>query len=50
MNFRHQIFFFIFLFITQVVNAQGGVTIKATVDKNKILIGEPMQLIVDAYL
>lgn len=50
MNFRYQIFFFVFLFITQVVNAQGGATIKATVDKNKILIGEPLLLTIESKL
>jgi hypothetical protein len=50
MTFRHLIFFFVFLFIAQVVNAQGGATIKATVDKNKILIGEPLLLTIEANL
>jgi LPXTG-motif cell wall-anchored protein len=32
------------------VNAQGGATIKATVDKSRILIGEPLQLTIEARL
>jgi hypothetical protein len=47
MTFRHLIFFFVFLFIAPVVNAQGGATIKATVDKNKIFIGEPLLLTIE---
>lgn len=36
--------------ITELSVAQGGATIKANVDKNKILIGEPITLTVEAYL
>jgi LPXTG-motif cell wall-anchored protein len=36
------------LLLTGVAIAQKGVTVKASVDKNKILIGEPMQLTVEA--
>ena len=48
MNFKKQIFFLVSLFFVQFVIAQGGATIKAFVDKNKILIGEPLQLTVEA--
>jgi len=50
MNFRRSIFYFLFLFAVQITHAQGGTTIKATVDKNRILIGEPLQLIIEARL
>jgi hypothetical protein len=50
MIFHHSILSFAFLLLTQITNAQGGATIKATVDKNKILIGEPVQLTIEAYL
>jgi hypothetical protein len=50
MKFRQFIFSFFFLFSGLVSNAQGGTTIKATVDKNKILIGEPVQLTIEVYL
>ena len=50
MNFHRLIFLFTFLIASQISIAQGGATIKATVDKNKILIGEPFQLIIEADL
>jgi hypothetical protein len=50
MIFKKQILFLLSLFVAQLVFAQGGSTIKASVDKNKILIGEPIQLIVEVYL
>ena len=50
MIFKKQILFLLSLFVTQLVTAQGGSTIKASVDKNKILIGEPIQLTVEVYL
>lgn len=50
MNLRSLIFSFVFFFVLQNANSQGGVVIKATVDKNKILIGEPIQLTIDVYL
>ena len=50
MKFRQFIFSFFFLLSGLVSNAQGGATIKATVDKNKILIGEPVQLTIEVYL
>jgi hypothetical protein len=50
MNFRRFIFSLTFLFAVQFSNAQGGAAIKATVDKNKILIGEPLMLTIEAKL
>ncbi len=50
MIFKRQILFFITLVSVQLVIAQGGSTIKASVDKNKILIGEPIQLTIEGYL
>ena len=50
MKFHQFIFSFFFLFSGLVSNAQGGATIKATVNKNKILIGEPVQLTIEVYL
>lgn len=50
MIFQKQILFLISLFSVQFIVAQGGATIKASVDKNKILIGQPIQLTIEAYL
>ena len=50
MNFRRSIFYFFFLFAVQITHAQGGATIKTTVNKNRILIGEPLQLTIEAHL
>jgi LPXTG-motif cell wall-anchored protein len=50
MIFKKQILFLFSLFVVQLITAQGGSTIKASVDKNKILIGEPIQLTVEVYL
>ncbi len=50
MIFKKQILFLFSLFIVQLITAQDGTTIKASVDKNKILIGEPIQLTVEVYL
>ncbi len=50
MIFKKQILFLVSLFFAQLVIAQGGATIKASVDKNKILIGEPLQLTIEVYL
>jgi hypothetical protein len=50
MNFHRLILFFILIISKQVSFAQGGATIKATVDKNKILIGEPLVLTIEAKL
>lgn len=48
---QRKIFFFLFFLIYAVKTiAQGGATIKASIDKNKILIGEPLQLTVEVYL
>jgi len=49
MNFKRQILFLLSLFLVQLAIAQGGVTIKASVDKNKILIGEKIQLTIEAF-
>lgn len=50
MNFPRLIFSVFFLIAASKGIAQGGATIKATVDKNKILIGEPFSLTIEAYL
>jgi LPXTG-motif cell wall-anchored protein len=50
MNFHRSIFYFLFLFAVQTAYAQGGATVKATVDKNRILIGEPLQLVIEVNL
>ncbi|HMK26382.1 MAG TPA: hypothetical protein VK483_10155 [Chitinophagaceae bacterium] len=50
MNFRRSILYFLFFFAVQITHAQGGATVKARVDKNRILIGEPLQLIIEANL
>ena len=50
MIFKKKILFFTSLFFVQLVIAQGGASIKATVDKNSILIGQPMQLTIEVYL
>ncbi len=50
MNFHRLIFSFLFLFTVQLINAQGRATIKSTVDKSMILIGEPLQLTIEAKL
>lgn len=49
MKFYQTIFSLILLFFVLSASAQDGSTIKASVDKNKILIGEPLQLTVEAY-
>lgn len=48
MNLYRFIFCFLLWFNVQFTNAQGSATIKGTVDKNKILIGEPLELTVEA--
>ncbi|MBI5857778.1 MAG: hypothetical protein HZB42_09005 [Sphingobacteriales bacterium] len=48
MNFRRIIFLPGFLFIAGTCSAQSGASIKASVDKNKILIGEPFILTIEA--
>jgi hypothetical protein len=50
MIFKRQILFLLSFFFVQIVFAQGESTIKASVDKNKILIGEPIQLTIEAYI
>jgi len=50
MIFTRQIIFFFFLFFAQFAFAQGGPAIKASVNKNKFLIGEPLQLTVEVFL
>lgn len=50
MIFKKIILFFFSLFFVQVIIAQGGATIKATVNKNKILLGEPLVLTIEAFL
>ena len=44
MNFLRIIFCFILVLSVQYGIAQNSITIKASVDKNKILIGEPLLL------
>jgi LPXTG-motif cell wall-anchored protein len=50
MIFKKQILSLFFLSVAQFVAAQGGSTIKASVDRNKILIGGPILLTVEVYL
>ena len=50
MNLHRFIFCLLLWFPVQFIHAQGGATIKAKVDKNRILIGEPIQLTVETYL
>jgi hypothetical protein len=50
MIFHRLIFSFFFLLAVQITNAQDGSAIKATVDKSRILIGEPLQLTIEASL
>lgn len=47
----HRIFFTTFFLIVALVSgAQSGTTVKATVDRNQILIGEPIQLTLEVYI
>lgn len=50
MNFHRTILSFLFLWAALISIGQGGATIKSSVDKNKILIGEPILLTVEAGL
>jgi len=50
MKFHKTIFRFAFLLFVQNGFAQGSASIKASVDKNKILIGEPVELTLEAFL
>lgn len=49
MTHRRTIFLLFFLSKLLFVTAQGGSTIKATLDKNKILLGESLTLTVEAH-
>ena len=50
MIFKKQILFLLSFFAVQLAIAQGEATIKASVDKKKILIGESIQLTIEANL
>lgn len=50
MIFSRYILFLVSLCTVQLVLAQDSATIKAALDKNKILIGEPLKLTIEAYL
>ncbi len=50
MIFKSKILFFATIILGQLVFAQGSTTIKATVDKNTILLGQPIQLTIEANL
>jgi LPXTG-motif cell wall-anchored protein len=50
MIFHSVLLFPVFFFSATVGHAQAGTTIKTTVDKNRILIGEPLQLTVEARI
>lgn len=50
MIFHRSILSFLFLLAVLVSLGQGGATIKSSVDKNKILIGEPLKLTIEARL
>jgi hypothetical protein len=50
MIFKRQILFLLAIFFVHLAVAQGGATIKAIADKNKILLGEVLQLTVEIYL
>ncbi len=49
MIFKKIIFSPVFLFFAQAVIAQGVASVKASVDKNRILIGEPLLLTIEIY-
>lgn len=48
LNFHKIILYFSFLFLTGLAHAQNKISVKATVDKNKILIGERIHLLLEA--
>lgn len=50
MIFCRSIFFSLCFLSVQISIAQGGASIKASVDKNKIFIGEPLQLTIEVSL
>lgn len=47
---RKQIFFIAAILFTNLMMAQNGASIKASVNKNRILLGEPLVLTVETYL
>ncbi len=47
---RKQILFIFSVLFTNLVIAQGNASIKASVNKNKILLGEPLELTIETYL
>ena len=49
MNFTRPIIFLLF-FSTRVVAAQDKISLTASIEKNKILIGEPVRLIIEAVI
>jgi len=49
MVFKKYILFLLLILSSQFVVAQGSPSIKTSVDKNKILIGEPIQLTVETF-
>lgn len=50
MSFKHPIFFLLAVLIMQSGSAQGGATIKTRTDKQRILIGEPFVLTIEASM
>ncbi len=50
MNFCRSIFYSLCFLSVQISNAQGKASVTASVDKNRILIGEPLQLTIEANL
>lgn len=48
MFFKQNIFFFLLLVLAGTVSGQGETSIRASVDKNRILLGEPFTLTVEA--
>ena len=48
MFFKQKICFFLFLLLAGTAPGQGGTSIRASVDKNRILLGEPFTLTVEA--
>jgi hypothetical protein len=50
MSFQRTVYVFLFLLLAHTLTAQGGITVKTTVDHNKILIGEPIQLTIEAEI
>ena len=50
MRFQKILNVLFFLLLAHTVAAQGGILVKTTVDKNRILIGEPIQLTIEAEI